>query len=353
MAIEQRPALQRLSILQPDGRLVDGTDPGMSAEQTQEALRWMMLSRAFDERATALQRQGQLGVYSPVLGQEAAVVGSAMTLDPTCDWIAPAYRELPAVVRHGYPLERLAAAYMGKPLEGRIPDGVRVLPSQVALAAQLQHGTGLAWGLKLQRKAGVVMAYFGEGASSEGDAHEACNLAGVVRAPVVFFLQNNNWAISTPRSLQSAAPNLAVRALGYGFPGQVVDGNDLFAVYQATQAAVSRARAGDGPTLIEAQTYRLSFHNTTDNPSRYVDPAELEEARARDPIRRVQAYLRGQGQWDEERERRLLGEITRQVDEAIESARRFPPADPAQVFDHVYETLPARLAAQRRQALGD
>jgi len=191
----------------------------------------MLLSRRFDQRAILMQRLGRWGVHSPVEGQEAAVVGSCLALDPARDWIVPQYRELPAYIRQGHTRERIVAAQMRRPVEGRIPDGVKLLPVQVALAAQLPQAVGLGWGLRRQGQDAVVLVYFGDGASSEGDFHEACNLAGVVRAPVVFRFQNNGWAISTPRRLQSAAASLASRATGYGFTGMVVDGHDLLAVH--------------------------------------------------------------------------------------------------------------------------
>src|SRR4029077_12688428 len=270
-----RAVTPSLSILAPDGNLANGAKPSLSDKALIEALRWMLMSRIYDERATALQRQGLYGVFSPALGQEASVVGSSMALDPARDWIVPQYRELTALVRHGYPLERLAAIGMGRVTEAaRIPDGVNVLPNQVALATQLPHAAGLAWGLKLQKKDSVVMTYVGDGGSSEGDFHEGLNLAGVQKVPVVFFLSNNQWAISTPRRVQSATPSFALRAAGYGFPGVEVDGNDVLAVYAAASEAVERARAGEGPTLIESITYRMSFHNTTDNPSLYEDPKD-------------------------------------------------------------------------------
>src|SRR5260370_23677733 len=207
-------------------------------------LRWMLMSRVYDERATALQRQGKYGVFSPALGQEASVVGSAMALDPARDWIVPQYRELMAVVRHGYPLERVAANGMGRISDAsRIPDDVNVLPNQVALAAQLQHATGLAWGLKLQKKDSVVMTYVGDVGSSEGDFQHALNLAGVMRAPVVFFLQNNQWAISTPSRPHAAPPTSALRAAGYGFPGVEGDGKDVLAGYSVARDEVQGARA--------------------------------------------------------------------------------------------------------------
>jgi pyruvate dehydrogenase E1 component alpha subunit len=339
------------SVLTPEGELPEGVEPPLDDTTVLEGLRWMMLSRTYDARMTSLQRQGLTGTVSPVKGQEAAVVGSALALDPARDWIVPAYRELPALVRHGYPLERLVANNMGKVVAGRIPDGVLVLPNQVALATQLPHAVGIAWGLKLQRRDGVVMAYCGEGAASEGDFHEACNLAGVVRAPIVFLLQNNQWAISTPRERQTAARFLADRAAGYGFPGFTVDGNDLLAVYQVAREAVERARSGGGPTLIEAHTYRLSFHNTTDNPRRYLPEGWLEEAERKDPIVRVQRYLASRGLWDDGARAAVEGEIKEEMDAAIEAARAMPAAQPEQVFDDVYASPPARLRRQRDQAL--
>lgn len=336
------------TILQADGTLADGATPSMDEEFVIEALRLMLLSRLYDERVIGLQRQGRFGVYSPGLGQEAAIVGSAMALDPARDWIAPQYRELMAVVHHGYPLEMITATYMGKTTEAtRIPDGVNVLPTQVALAAQLPQATGLAWGLMLLGKDAVVMAYIGDGGSSEGDFHEALNLAGVRRCPIVFFMQNNQWAISTPRRLQSAAPSFAVRAEGYGFPGVQVDGNDVLAVHEAASAAVERARAGDGPTLIEAVTYRMGFHNTTDNPSRYEDPEERAEAQRRDPIDRVVAYLTSLGLWDAERDGRLRDDVRAELDRALTWAEQQPGVSPDLLFDNAYARPWGRLQRQR------
>ena len=343
---------EQLRILNPDGTLAPGAAPSMDEEFLLEALRWMLLSRMFDERATAMQRQGRWGVYSPVTGQEASVVGSMLPLEPERDWLVPQYRELVAYVHHGYPLERITANYLGKGAAGRIPDEVNLLPTQVALAAQLQHATGLAWGLKLQKSPGIVMTYIGDGGSSEGDFHEALNLAGVVKAPIVFFMQNNQWAISTPRRLQSAAPSFSLRAAGYGFPGVEVDGNDVLAVYAAAVEAVARARAGEGPTLIEAITYRMSFHNTTDDPSRYRESSEYEEARRHDPIARVMAYLSALGMWDERREQEMRNSARAEIDEAVQQALSFPAVRPESVFDNVYERPPDRLLRQRAQAIG-
>jgi pyruvate dehydrogenase E1 component alpha subunit len=343
---------ERRAILQPDGTLAKGAKPSMDEEFLLEALRWMLLSRLYDEKVIGLQRQGKFGVYSPGLGQEAAIVGSAMALDPERDWIVPQYRELMANVHHGYPLEKITATYMGKTTEAtRIPDGVKVLPTQVALAAQLPQATGRAWGLKLQGLDAVVMAYIGEGGSSEGDFHEALNLAGVRRCPIVFFMQNNQWAISTPRRMQSATSSFALRAAGYGFPGVEVDGNDVFAVYEAALAAVARARAGEGPTLIEAVTYRMGFHNTTDNPSRYEDPAERAEAAGRDPIERVVKYLTALGMWNADRDQQVRAGVHAEIDRAVEAAQKEPGVTPEMLFNNIYERPPERVRRQRADFL--
>lgn len=344
---------ERRSILKADGTLVEGTAPSMDEEFLLDALRLMLFSRLHDEKVIGLQRQGRFGVFSPGLGQEASIVGSAMALDPARDWIVPQYRELMAVVHHGYPLERIIATYMGKTTEAtRIPDDVNVLPTQVALAAQLPHAAGLAWGLQLQGKDSVVMAYVGEGGSSEGDFHEALNLAGVQRVPVVFFMQNNQWAISTPRRKQSATESFALRAAGYGFPGVEVDGNDIFAVYEAAAAAVKRARAGEGPTLIEAVTYRMGFHNTTDNPSKYEDPKDHAEAARRDPIDRVVRYLAALGLWNEERDGEMRQEVQAEIDRAITWAVEQPGVSPDILFDNVYARVPGRIERQRAEHPG-
>lgn len=277
------------------------------------------------------------------------MVGSAWALDPQRDWIVPQYRELPALVRHGYPLANFIRYFQGNPAGGAIPASVNMLPIQISIAAQLPHAVGLAWGLQLQRKDAVVLVYFGDGASSEGDFHEACNLAGLVRAPVVFFLQNNGWAISTPRRKQSAGTTLAERAPAYGFPGDVVDGNDLFAVYTTTARAVARARAGDGPTLIESVTRRLGPHNTADDPTRYADPAEDERWRALDPIARVERYLCARDERNAERIAAFDDDVAGEIERALAEAGDPTAVSADQLFAHVYADPPARL--ERRRAL--
>jgi len=227
---------------------------------------------------------------------------------------------------------------------------VKVFPLQIELATQLPHAVGMAWGLRLQGDPGVAMAYFGDGASSEGDFYEAGNLAALRKAPVIFFCQNNGWAISTPRSQQTAASSIAAKAAAFGMPGYVVDGNDVMAVYAVTAGAVARARAGDGPTLIEAQTYRVAAHNTSADPTRYCPPGDLDRWRPLDPLLRLRSYADRQGLWDDARDAQLRTEILTEIDEAFDraeaAAREFIPA---MLFDHVYTNPPAHLAVQQRQ----
>jgi pyruvate dehydrogenase E1 component alpha subunit len=227
-----------------------------------------------------------------------------------------------------------------------------VLPFQISLAAQIPHAVGLAWGLRIQGLDAVVCTYFGDGASSEGDAHEALNLAGVRRAPVVFVLKNNGWAISTPVRKQTAAPGFAARAAGYGIAGELVDGNDLFAMHDACTRAVARARAGEGPTLIEARTYRMGPHNTSDDPTRYVDPVELDEHRAFDPVERVRRHLTAQGLVDEASEQALVQELRAEVDAAFAEAQASAAPGADGIFDHVWARPPARFDDQRAAARG-
>jgi len=343
---DKGPTQKQYRVLNPDGTLVVNAPVRMPADLVVQALRWMLLSRMYDEHAIAMRREGRWGRYPPLVGQEAAVVGTMLALDPKQDWLVPQYRELVACVHHGHPLERITAHYMGKGAHSRVPDGIKLVPLQVALAAQLQHAAGLAWGLRLQGRPGVVMTFIGDGGSSEGDFHEALNAAGVTKAPVVFVLQNNQWAISTPRSMQSAATSLSHRAAGYGLPGIEVDGNDLLAMYDVAVDAVQRAQRGEGPTLIEAVTYRMSLHNTTDDPSKYLDMEAFEEAKQRDPIDRVTAYLSGLGRWDGNRQQEMKTKLQAEIDEAVEKAIGFPGPQPADAYENVYAQPPERMQRQ-------
>ena len=341
-------AVEPIQFLAEDGQLLAGAEPGLNDEEVAEALRYMMIARAFDTKCWSLQRQGKINTFAPIAGQEGATTGSSMALQPARDWIVPQYRELPAQLRHGIPGESLILYRQGHPDGGLIPHGVKVMPYQVSLAAQLPHAVGLGWGLKLQEKPGVAVVYFGDGASSEGDFHESCNFAAAFSIPVIFFLQNNQWAISTPRAQQSAAADLSSRAPGYGMPGVSVDGNDLLAVHKVTQAAVERALNGDGPTLIEAHTFRLWAHTTADDPTRYVDPDVKQQWEKRDPIERVQRYLSHRGAWDEAAQLAMHERVEAFVDDAFVKAAAYPAPRAEDVYEHIYVEPTQGLKRQQR-----
>src|SRR5262245_60565509 len=234
----------------------------MDLDEVRRLYRAMVAARLYDRKGTALQKQGRLATYAPLEGQEAAQIGSAAALRPD-DWMVATYRDAAAMWFHGYPWELLLLGRMGDERGGSPREGVNVLPPSITVGAHMIHAAGLAWAEQLRGSDRVAITYFGDGATSEGDFHEAMNFAGVYRLPVVFLCENNQYAISLRRDRQTAAETIASKAVGYGMPGVLVDGNDLFAVREATGEAVDRARSGDGPTLIEALTYRLGPHTTS------------------------------------------------------------------------------------------
>lgn len=339
-----------LQVLSADGASAVAAIDDVPEQDLVDLYRWLAMGRAFEQRAMLLQRQGRLGVFGPIEGQEAAYVGSAAALQRH-DWICPTYRDFLPCVMHGLPLETAWLYYRGD-LRGQWPpQDVRVLPFQTVLATQIPHAVGLAMAARHRGEDAVAMAYFGDGASSEGDFHEGLNMAGIYRAPVVFFCINNHWAISVPRHRQSAAETLAERAAGYGFPGVRVDGMDVLAVYQATRAAVQRARAGEGPTLIEAVAYRVGAHSTVDDPSRYRSAEEVAPWRERDALQRYRTFLTSRGLWSDAQDTALFAELGEQILAAFEATFQLPPPDPRWMFDNLYAAPPPEMAAQKRAML--
>jgi len=331
--------------LDEDGELVGGEQP-MSDELALAGYTMMLKGRRFDERCVSLQRQGRMVTLAPGIGQEAATVGAAMALDPKTDWFVPQYRELAGQLWHGYPLRLAFLWHVGHPVAFQIPEDLKMLPFQAAIAGQLPQAAGLAWGLKLKGEPGVVLAIFGDGGTSQGDFHEALNLAGVMRAPIVFLCQNNGWAISTTVEQQTASATLAQKAKAYGFPGLQVDGNDLFAMYAATREAVRRARAGEGPTLIEAMTYRLGLHTTADDPTRY-EPREMHELWVnRDPLLRMQRYLKSTHAVDDAALEKIENEVREELRVAWDEAVKEPAPDPDFYFGQVHARHSDRLQRQ-------
>lgn len=347
--------LEKVQILQPDGTLVPdhGFTLDLKEEDLREMYRLMVLTRKVDQEGTNLQRQGELGVYTPSLGQEGAQIGAAYALDRN-DWIFPSYRELGAALMRGIAPGDILHLFRGT-WHGGLYDyrEHRVAPYSVPIATQCLHAVGFATGGKMDNANLVVMACCGDGATSEGDFHEACNYAGVWKAPVVFLVQNNQYAISVPLSKQTAAPTIAVKALGYGFPGVRVDGNDVLATYVVAKEAVRRAREGEGPTLIEAVTYRRGPHSTADDPTRYRSNDELAEWEKLDPIARFEKYLQNEGVLSEEFKQKCEDEGKEAAAGLRRSIVGAGPLDPLLLFEHVYDERPQALEQQREAFIRD
>ncbi|MBC8364010.1 MAG: pyruvate dehydrogenase (acetyl-transferring) E1 component subunit alpha [Actinobacteria bacterium] len=321
--------------------------------QRRQMLVDMVSARTQSQRMWNLQRQGQIGTVAPIDGHEATIVAAAHALDPAHDWVVPQYREPLALRRYGPEvLEQFLLYNIGHPAGGHIPAPIRVLPNQISLATQLPHAVGLAWGMTLQDDPGVVLAFFGDGSSSQGDFYEAGNLAGVLKAPVIFLCVNNQWAISTPVHLQTAAESFAAKAAAFGIPGVKVDGNDVDAVYEAVHGARERARSGLGATLIEAALYRLGAHTTADDPTRYVPAEDLAAARRNDPIAILRSRLEAEGLWDAATQSEVESAALTAVDAAHERARTMPLA-PDALLDHCVSEDSPRLARQRLALLAE
>ena len=341
-ALEARFQVEYLSILDPDGTLDSALEPDIAPDLLKRLYRSMLLARKLDERMVRLQRQGRIGTFAPIKGQEAAQLGSIVTLSPR-DWMVPSFRETAAMLWRGWPIEKILLLFAGS-LEGSQPAPTQNdLPICIPVATQLPHAVGLAYAAQYRGDDVVVMAYFGDGATSEGDFHEACNFAGVWHVPVVFLCQNNQWAISIPLKKQTHSRTIAQKALAYGFPGIQVDGNDVLAVYAATKEAVARARGGDGPTLIECVTYRLAMHTTADDPTKYRTNEEVAEWERKDPLTRFAAYMKKKRLWEE----KLDDEVEAEIAEAVRRFEAMPAPDPLTIFDHVYAAMPPHLVAQR------
>lgn len=347
------PGLEYLSILDEDGELDEDLEPDLDDEMLIEMHRVMLLSRRFDDRRLRWQRSGRIGTFAPVKGQEAAQLGAVAALEED-DWMVPSFRETAAATWRGAPLTSFVLFDAGFNEGAAVEQGSRDLPIAIPVASQVPHAAGLAYATKQSGDDDVVMVFFGDGATSEGDFHEGMNFAGVFELPVVFVCQNNQWAISVPRDEQTASKSIAQKALAYGFPGLQVDGNDILASYVACEEAVDRARSGEGPMLVELSTYRLSVHTTADDPSKYRSEEEEEEWNERDPLPRFQNYLRDKGLLDEGDIDELESEIEEQIDDVWdEASQRMEElaGQPEAMFDHVYAEMPAHLSEQRHAAL--
>ncbi|MEM7346480.1 MAG: pyruvate dehydrogenase (acetyl-transferring) E1 component subunit alpha [Chloroflexota bacterium] len=330
---------------------VVGSLPDLSSEQLLDLYRWMILGRVYSDRMVALQRQGRMGTFAPINGQEATSVGLAASLQAD-DWLVASYRESLSYMVKGVPLLTLLKQWGGYVADD-YPREANCLPFQVVLGTQTLHAVGVAHGIKYKKKPDVVVTAIGDGATSEGDFNEALNFAGVYQAPVVFVVQNNGWAISTPRERQTASESIASRGPGFGLPGYVVDGNDILAVYQCVSDAIERARAGDGPTLIEAITYRLGAHTTADDPTKYRDNEAVEQWRHRDPLPRFRTFLMNQTLLTESEDQQLYDEAAAEVQAVVEAYEALPTPNPRQLFNIVYANPSPQLKAQEAHLMAE
>ena len=348
-----------LRVLRDDGTLDERLDPHLLPEQVVDLYRHMARTRLLDERLTSLQRQGRIGFHIGSLGEEAAIIGSSWAMRQT-DWIFPCYREFGAALMRGLSLQRFIDNMFGNAndvVKGRqMPDhytcrAARWGSISSPVGTQITQAVGFAWGAKLRREDVAVLVYFGDGATSSSEFHNGMNFAGVFSAPVVFFCRNNGWAISVPVERQTASATFAQKGVGYGVPSLRVDGNDLFAVIHATRTAVARASAGGGPTLIEALTYRMGGHSTSDDPNRYRAEDQLAPWGQRDPIQRIRHFLTAAGHWNDALEEQLRAETEQAFRVAVEVAERTPPPSLESMFEDVYESPPWHLREQRSMLL--
>jgi pyruvate dehydrogenase E1 component subunit alpha len=308
----------------------------------------MIICREFDEVALKLQRSGRMGTFPQNKGQEAAALGAAKAIRKGHDYIVPYYRENPAAFLHGLPMHYINLFWMGDERGNAIPKQYMMNPLCIAIGTQTLHAVGIAWACKLRKEDRIVLSFFGDGATSTGDFHEAMNFATILQVPVVFTCMNNGWAISVPTCGQCHAETLAQRALAYGMPTIQVDGNDLFAVYKAHKEAVERARSGGGPSFIECVTYRLGDHTTADDARRYRTAEELAKWTRLDPMVRTRKYLESKGLWDDEQQKKTEALAKSRVQDVTQASINFPKPKVEDIFDYVYAELPAELAKQKQ-----
>ncbi|MEP7124173.1 MAG: thiamine pyrophosphate-dependent dehydrogenase E1 component subunit alpha [Byssovorax sp.] len=344
-----------VKVVRADGTLDPTTDPRLSPAEIVRLYTAMVRLRLLDERLTTLQRQGRIGFHLGSLGEEAAILGAAFAMREK-DWIFPGYREVGAALLRGLPLQRYLDGMFGNardPAKGRqMPDHPTFRAGHVAavsgaVGTQITQAVGFAWAARTKREEIAVLACFGDGATSSNDFHNGLNFAGVFKAPVVFFCRNNGWALSAPTERQTGSATFAEKGVAYGVPSARVDGNDVLAVVQVTRDAVARAARGEGPTLIEALTYRMGPHSTSDDLHAYPTDESLEAWKPLDPIARLRRHLERTEAWSEARDKAIDAELEVELEAAIDAADKAPPPTIDSMFDDVYASPPWHLVEQR------
>ncbi len=335
-----------LSILDEKGEADTSLMPSLPDADIKRMYELVIFLRTFDHYALELQREGRLGTYAGILGQEASQVGSALAVGKK-DWVFPSFRESGVYLAVGYPPHLLLQYWAGDERGLRTPEELNIFPVSIAVGTHVPHAVGAAMAAKYKKDEIAIVAYFGDGGTSKGDFHEGLNMAGVFNLPVVFVCQNNQWAISVPRDRQSASKTLAQKASAYGFEGIQVDGNDMFAVYSSTKDALEKARKGGGPTLIECFTYRMGDHTTADDAARYRSPEEVENWKAKDPLLRLKLFMEKKGLWTEAYQKEVEDKSKAAVEAAVKEAESVEPAHPSDIFTYTCERLTPR---QMREA---
>jgi pyruvate dehydrogenase E1 component alpha subunit len=352
--------MEMLQILKADGEFDAKQEPDLGNEDLKKMYRYMMLIRRFNERGMLLQRQGRIGFFIESTGQEACQIGAGYALTPT-DWIYPTYRDPGFCLIRGVPMKVLMDQLMGNSedlMKGRQLGShwsyreANIVSLSSPIATQMLHAVGTAYAAKYKNDKMVTLTTFGDGATSQGEFHSALNFAGVFKTPVVFLCENNQYAISLPVRRQTASENIAMKAWAYGFEGVQVDGNDVLAVYKATKAAADKARSGGGPTLIEAVTYRIGGHSTSDDPAKYRSAEEVELWRRRDPLARFKLYMTKKGLLTEQEDRKIQEEVENEIVSAIKSEEKVPPPALETLFTDVYEEMPWHIREESEEALG-
>ncbi|MEH7347006.1 pyruvate dehydrogenase (acetyl-transferring) E1 component subunit alpha [Bacillus sp. JJ1532] len=341
-----------LQVMDPNGQIAASEyKEKITEELARNFYRQLVRIRLFDRKAVSLQRQGRIGTYAPFEGQEASQVGSALALNES-DWMFPTYRDHGAAFVFGHSLRNILLFWNGRN-EGCVPPaGKKIFPPGIPIATQIPHAAGAALAEKKKGTTHAAIAYFGDGATSEGDFHEGLNFASVFKAPVVFFNQNNQFAISVPINKQMNSKTIAQKGLAYDIPGVRIDGNDVFIVYFETLKALERARKGEGPTLIEAVTWRYGAHTTADDPSKYRCQVESNGRRSEtDPILRLERWMKNEGLYDEKWVRDMEEEATHEIEKAVVEMEDFPPADPANIFDYVFAEPTWQITQQKEEYL--
>jgi len=347
-------SVSHLQVLDEEGRVDKALEPDLKPQQLRDIYRSMWMGREYDQRMLNLQRQGRIGTFGPSTGQEACVVGAAFAMEKQ-DWFVASFREMAGRLARGEPLVNMLY-YMNGYEEGSIqPDSGRnrLLPTNAIVGSQPLHGVGISYAMSYLKEPAAAVVFFGDGSTSEGDVHEAFNFAAVWQTPTVFFCQNNQWAISIPRDKQMRCETIAQKAIAYGMPGIQVDGNDALAVYRATKEALDRARAGGGPTLIEAVTFRLMMHTTADDPKKYRNEEDTEKWWKIEPLIRFRKYLEKRKLWNDEKQTAMADEVKRELDAAVKEFEERKDFKLDAPFDHVFGTQHEVIEEQRQQFLAD